>query len=31
MRNEAYESTISVCSVMKVTPGQLRAGLTGDG
>ena len=31
MRNEAYEATISVCSVMKVTPGQLRAGLIGDG
>jgi Dolichyl-phosphate-mannose-protein mannosyltransferase len=29
MRNEAFESTISVCSVMRVTPGGLRAGLTG--
>jgi hypothetical protein len=29
MPNEAFQSTISVCSVMKVTPGGLRAGLAG--
>jgi hypothetical protein len=28
IRNEAFESTISVCNVMKVTSGALRAGLS---
>jgi hypothetical protein len=31
IRNESFQATISVCSVMKVTPGQLRAGLIADG
>jgi hypothetical protein len=29
LRNEAFEAPISVCSVMRVTSGALRDGLTG--